>query len=86
MRLMTPLILTITGLPAALVTPTVMTRLSLVAVARGTGAAVTVMVKVRDAAVKAVVATWVAVIVAVPAAIAEIDDPLIAAIAGLLDV
>ena len=83
---MTPLILTITGLPAALVTVTVMTRLVLSAVARGTGAAVTVMVKVRVAAVKAVVASWVAVIVAVPAARAEIDDPEIAAIAGLLDV
>lgn len=63
-----------------------MTRLVLRAVARGTGAAVTVMVKVRLAAVKSVVAAWDAVIVAVPAASAETDDPVIAIIAGLLDV
>ena len=63
-----------------------MTRLVGIAVARGTGAAVTVRVKVRVAAVKSVVAAWEAVIVAVPAASAEIDDPVMAAIAGLLDV
>ena len=45
-RPVTPLILTMTCLPTALVTVTLMTRLVLRAVALGSGAAETVMVKV----------------------------------------
>ena len=70
----------------ALVTVTLITRFVGIAVARGTGAGVTVMVKVVVAAVKVVVAAWVAVMVAVPTVSAEIVVPERAATAGLLEV
>ena len=84
-RLVAPLIFTITGNPAAFETFTEITRFERDAVARGSGAALTVTVKVRTAAAKVGVLDCVAVMVTVPVVIPEIVAPATEAIAGLLD-